>query len=60
MHDKGLRVIEAACDNPTEGKYLCQVTFLSNDDPDQRLYFDIVAVGMNDRGWELKSGLCKR
>jgi hypothetical protein len=60
LHDKGLRVIEAACDNPAEGKYLCQVTFLSNDDPDQRLYFDIVAVARNDRGWELKSGLCKR
>jgi hypothetical protein len=60
LHDKGLRVIEAACDPPAGGQFLCQVTFLSTDDPNQRLYFDIVAVSRSDRGWELRSGLCKR
>ena len=60
LHDKGLRVIEAACDPPTAEKYLCQVTFLSSDDPNRRLYFDIVAVSRNGRGWNLRSGLCKR
>jgi hypothetical protein len=60
LHDKNLRVIEANCDDPTGGRYLCQVTFLSTDDPNQRLYFDVVAVVRGDRGWQLKSGLCKR
>lgn len=63
LHDKGLRVIKAACDDPAGpagDRFLCQVTFLSNDDPSQRLYFDVVAVARSDRGWELKSGLCKR
>lgn len=60
LHDRGLKVIEASCDKPVDGRFLCQVTFLSVDDPNQRLYFDIVAVGRNERGWELKSGLCKR
>jgi len=60
LHDKGLRVIEANCDEPAGGRYLCQVTFLSSDDPDQRLYFDVVAVARSDGGWRLESGLCKR
>jgi hypothetical protein len=61
LHDKGLEVIEASCDPPREGRFLCQITFLSKDDPDQRLYFDVVAVSRSGEGeWELKSGLCKR
>ena len=60
LHDKGLRVLEASCDEPSGGTYLCQVTFLSIEDPNQRLYFDVIAVARGDRGWELKSGLCKR
>jgi hypothetical protein len=61
LHDRGLRVLEATC---THGKasdnFLCQVTFLSKDDPRQRLYFDVVAVARTEKGWELQSGLCKR
>jgi hypothetical protein len=60
LHDKGLKVLEASCDDHVGDRYLCQVTFLSTEDPTQRLYFDVVAVAHNDRGWELKSGLCKR
>jgi hypothetical protein len=59
-HDRGLRVLEASCENGAAGRFLCQVTFLSNDDPDQRLYFDVVAMARIDKGWELESGLCKR
>jgi hypothetical protein len=59
-HDKGLKVIEAKCDDGAGGRFLCQVTFLSNDDPTERLYFDIVSVARAGRGWELRSGLCKR
>jgi hypothetical protein len=60
LHDSGLKVIEAGCDKPIGDQFLCQVTFLSTEDPNQRLYFDIVAVSRGERGWELKSGLCKR
>jgi hypothetical protein len=60
LHDLGLRVLEASCHDRAASRFLCQVTFLSKDDPDQRLYFDIVAVARTDKGWELESGLCKR
>ena len=59
-HDKGLRIVEASCDAASDGRSLCQVTFLSKDDPEQRLYFDVVAVARRDGRWELQSGLCKR
>jgi hypothetical protein len=49
LHDRGLRVLEANCESGAAGRFLCQVTFLSNDDPSQRLYFDIVAVARTDK-----------
>ena len=60
LHDKGLRIIEASCDAPSDGRFLCQVTFLSKEDPEQRLYFDVVAVTQREGRWSLESGLCKR
>jgi len=59
-HDKGLRIVDATCDNGVNGRFLCQVSFVSEDDPDQRLYFDIVSAAHTDQGWTLTSGLCKR
>jgi hypothetical protein len=60
LHDKGLKVLEAGCDPPKDGRFLCQITFMSKDDPSQRLYYDVVAVARGSGDWELKSGLCKR
>jgi hypothetical protein len=60
LHDRGLRVLEASCTSGTAGNFLCQVTFMSKDDPNQRLYFDVVAVARTADGWQLRSGLCKR
>jgi hypothetical protein len=61
LHDRGLRVLEASCEHgKASDNFLCQVTFLSKDDPRQRLYFDVVAVARTEKGWELQSGLCKR
>jgi hypothetical protein len=61
LHDRGLRVLEASCEHgKASDNFLCQVTFLSKDDPRQRLYFDVVAVARTESGWELQSGLCKR
>jgi hypothetical protein len=59
-HDKGLRIVDASCDKGVNGRFLCQVSFVSEDDPDQRLYFDIVSAARTDQGWTLTSGLCKR
>ena len=60
LHDAGLRLVEAKCDNGATGRYLCQVSFVSAGDPDQQLYFDIIAVARRKEGWVLQSGLCKR
>jgi hypothetical protein len=60
-HDKGLQIVDASCDKgDANGRFLCQVSFVSQDDPDKRLYFDIVSAVHNDKGWALTSGLCKR
>jgi hypothetical protein len=61
LHDKGLQVLEAKChDRGGNEGFLCEVTFISKNDPTERLFFDIVAVAPADTGWQLKSGLCKR
>jgi hypothetical protein len=59
-HDKGLRIVDATCDKGANGRFLCQVSFVSEDDPDERLYFDVVSLAQTDQGWALTSGLCKR
>jgi hypothetical protein len=59
-HDKGLQVLQSKCHDDGAGKFLCEVTFTSRGDPDERLYFDIVAVVRDGDHWMLKSGLCKR
>ena len=60
-HDKGLKIVDATCDHGDQnGRFLCQVSFVSEDDPDKRLYFDIVSAAHTDKGWMLTSGLCKR
>jgi hypothetical protein len=59
-HDKGLRIVDASCNSGENGRFLCQVSFVSEDDPEKRLYFDIVSAAHTDKGWTLTSGLCKR
>lgn len=61
LHDNGLQVLEVKCHDGQKDQFLCEVTFVSLDDENQRLYFDIVSVKrLENKGWELKSGLCKR
>lgn len=60
LHDTGLKVLESRCHGNSNGPFLCEVTFVSVTDPNERLYFDIVAIARTSDGWELKSGLCKR
>jgi hypothetical protein len=59
LHDSGLRVLNAKCHGGDSG-YLCEVTFAASNDPNGRLYFDIVAVARRNDDWTLTSGLCKR
>jgi hypothetical protein len=60
LHDKGLQVLQAKCHDSSADGFLCEVTFISKDDPAERLYFDIVAVARAGDRWMLNSGLCKR
>jgi hypothetical protein len=63
LHSKDLKVLEAKCHDNSGGKFLCEVTFTlasNSQDPDQRLYFDVVAIARTPDGWALKSGLCRR
>ena len=60
LHDKDLKVLQSKCHDDGTDRWLCEVTFISQSDPSERLFFDIVAVARTDGGWELKSGLCKR
>jgi hypothetical protein len=59
LHDQSLQVLQAKCHDDGTDKYLCEVTFISKNDPTERLFFDIVAIARSSAGWELKSGLCK-
>jgi hypothetical protein len=59
LHDKGLEVRTTKCHDSADGRFLCEVTFISTADPIERLYFDIVAVARTKDGWILQSGLCK-
>lgn len=60
LHDKDLRILEARCEQRSDGGYLCEVTFASKRDPAERLYFDVIEVAESSSGWALKTGLCKR
>jgi hypothetical protein len=60
LHDQGLKVLSAKCHDNGTNRFLCEVMFISEGDPADRLYFDIVAVARSRELWELTSGLCKR
>jgi hypothetical protein len=59
LHDDSLQVLQAKCRDDGTQKYLCEITFISKKDPDERPFFDVVTMARVAGGWELKSGLCK-
>src|SRR3974390_1786634 len=59
LHDESLQVLQANCHDDGTDKYLCEITFISKNDPAERPFFDIVAIARVAEGWGLKSGLCK-
>ena len=60
LHDDSLQVLQAKCRDDGTHKYLCEITFISKKDPDERPFFDLVTITRVGDGWELKSGLCRR
>src|SRR3984893_12384005 len=59
-YDKGLRIVDASCNSGENGRFLCQVSCVSEDDPGKACYFDTASSVHSDKGWTLTSGLCKR
>jgi hypothetical protein len=59
LHDDSLQVLQAKCRDDGTHKYLCEITFISKKDPDERPFFDVVTITRVGDGLELKSGLCK-
>jgi len=59
LHDQGLRILQAKCQDGGTGTFLCEVTFVLKGDP-ERPYFDFITLARAGHDWELKSGLCKR
>jgi len=59
LHDDSLQVLQAQCRGDGTDSYLCEIRFISRNDPAERPFFDIVAIARVADGWELKSGLCK-
>jgi hypothetical protein len=63
LHSRDLKVLQAKCHDNSGGRFLCEVTFTvasNSQDPNQRLYFDVIAVARTPDGWVLESGLCRR
>jgi len=58
-HDQGLHVREAKCSPDASNRYVCWITFVSDADANQRLYFDAVSLARENGRWTLKSGLCR-
>jgi hypothetical protein len=59
-HDKGLKIMQARCMKGGEAAYICFVSFMSEQDPDQRIYNSATEIARVGNIWLLKSGLCKR
>ena len=58
-HAQGLKVIQAKCMKGQETAYVCFVSLISEQDPDQRIYSSAAEIARIGDGWYLKSGLCK-
>lgn len=60
QHVYDLKVLTARCSTlPTSDQVMCQIDFVRKDQPQGRLYFEVVTLADNKPGWTLLSGLCK-
>jgi len=60
VHDDGLVIRAADCQQDRPGAYSCQITFTASGGAAGRLYFDVIGIDRRPAGWTLVSGLCKR
>jgi len=60
VHDDGLMIREADCQQDRADAYSCQITFTASSGAAGRLYFDVIGLDRERTGWKLVSGLCKR
>lgn len=60
QHVYDLKVLAARCSSlPGADQFMCQIDFVRKDQPQGRLYFEVVTLADNKPGWTLLSGLCK-
>jgi hypothetical protein len=57
-HAYDLVIESAKCNAMKAGGYACQIDFVRKDEPDRRLYFDVVTLDERAGRWALLSGLC--
>jgi hypothetical protein len=58
-HDDQLVIQDADCHDDGPHKFTCQVGFTDVRSVDGRLYFDVIELDREARGWRLVSGLCR-
>ncbi len=57
-HVYDLVIRHAKCDAIKAGGYACQIDFVRRDEPEKRLFFDVVTIDERQGRWTLLSGLC--
>ena len=58
-HIDGLKIDQTECSAIGAGRFLCQVRYARDDEPEGHLHFTVVTLTRNDSGWTLAGGLCR-
>ncbi len=58
-HVDGLKIDQTDCSVIGAGRFLCQVRYARDDEPDGHLHFTVVTLTRGDSGWTLAGGLCR-
>ena len=58
-HVDGLKIDQTDCNAIGGVRFLCQVRYARDDEPDGHLHFTVVTLTRNDTGWTLAGGLCR-
>lgn len=58
-HVDGLKIDQTDCSAIGGARFLCQVRYARDDEPDGHLHFTVVTLTRGDSGWTLAGGLCR-
>ena len=58
-HIDGLKIDQTDCSAIGAARFLCQVRYARDDEPDGHLHFTVVTLTRGDTGWTLAGGLCR-